>query len=291
MGIEIKNITKKYGKKTALDGISLELESGKIYGLLGRNGAGKSTLLNCLDGRCTADSGEICIDKKLCTPDGSRFYDNVFLVSEDNLYPPDMSIREVVNQTKKFHRSFDKEKAFRLLEVFGLQAKARIKGLSTGGNTAFKDVIGLCINKPYVFFDEPTLGLDAVHRELFYKLLLEQYSETESTYILTTHLISEISNIIEKLVIINDGKIILNDDCGTVLESCFCISGDKTQLDKLLNNKNIISKECFGNSASYYIIGSEIPHSTVTGIDIKKLSLQDLFIKLTKNEGEKQYET
>lgn len=285
MGIEIKNITKKYGKKTALNGISVELESGKIYGLLGRNGAGKSTLLNCLDGRCIADSGEIHIDSKLCTPDSSQFYNHVFLVSEDNLYPSDMSIREIINQTAKFHSSFDREKSFRLLEIFGLQAKARIKGLSTGGNTAFKDIIGLCINKPYVFFDEPTLGLDAVHRETFYKLLLEQYSETESTYILTTHLISEISNIIERLIIINDGRIILNDDCRKVLESSFCISGEKNTLDKLICKENVIATEYFGNSASYYIIGSEIPHSTVTGIDIKKLSLQDLFIKLTKNDG------
>lgn len=285
MGIEIKNITKKYGKKTALDNISLELESGKIYGLLGRNGAGKSTLLNIIDGRCVADSGETYIDNNLCIPDSALFYGNVFLVSEDNLYPPDMSICEIINQTGKFHSSFDREKAFRLLKAFGLQAKTRIKGLSTGGNTAFKDLVGLCINKPYVFFDEPTLGLDAVHRETFYKLLLEQYSETDSTYILTTHLISEISNIIEKLVIIDDGKIILNDDCSKVLENSFCISGDKTALDKLIKAENVIATEYFGNNASYYIIGSEIPYSAVTGIDIKKLSLQDLFIKLTKNDG------
>lgn len=285
MGIEIKNITKKYGKRTALDNISLVLESGKIYGLLGRNGAGKTTLLNIIDGRCVADSGEIYIDKKLCLYDSVLFIGNVFLVSGDNLYPPDISIREIINQTKKFHSSFDREKAFRLLKAFGLQAKMRIKGLSTGGNTAFKDIIGLCINKPYVFFDEPTLGLDAVHRETFYKLLLEQYSETDSTYILTTHLISEISNIIEKLIIIDDGKIILNDDCSEVLENSFFISGDKTVLDKLVETENVIATEYFGNSASYYIIGSEIPHSTVTGIDIKKLSLQELFIKLTENDG------
>lgn len=285
MGIEIKNITKKYGKKTALDNISLEFESGKIYGMLGRNGAGKSTLLNILDGRCVADSGEIHIDNNLCIPDSALFYGNVFLVSEDNLYPSDMSLREIINQTKKFHSSFDSEKAFKLINAFGLQAKMRIKGLSTGGNTVFKDIIGLCINKPYVFFDEPTLGLDAVHREMFYKLLLEQYSESGGTYILTTHLISEISNIIEKLIIINDGKIILNDDCSKVLESSFCISGDKTELDKLIETENVIATEYFGNSASYYIIGSEIPGSAVTGIDIKKLSLQDLFIKLTENDG------
>ncbi len=285
MGIEIKNITKKYGKKIALDKISLEFESGKIYGLLGRNGAGKTTLLNIIDGRYVADRGEIYIDKKLCLPDSVLFIGNVFLVGEDNLYPPDMSICEIINQTKKFHSGFDMEKAFRLLNAFGLQEKMRIKGLSTGGNTAFKDVIGLCINKPYVFFDEPTLGLDAVHRETFYKLLIEQYSETDSTYILTTHLISEISNIIEKLVIIDDGKIILNDDCSEVLENSYCIFGDKTVLDKLIETENVIATESFGNSASYYIIGSEIPHSTVTGIDIKKLSLQDLFIKLTENDG------
>ncbi len=285
MSIELKNLSKKYGKNLALDGVSLTLEENKIYGLLGRNGAGKSTLLNIIDGRCVADSGEIHIDKNLYLPDSVLFYGNMFLVSEDNLYPPDMSIREIINQTKKFHSGFDSEKAFRLLKDFGLKEKMRIKGLSTGGNTVFKDIIGLCINKPYVFFDEPTLGLDAVHRAMFYKLLLEQYSESGGTYILTTHLISEISNIIEKLIIINDGKIILNDDCSKVLESSFCISGDKSVLDKLTKTENVIATEHFGNNASYYIIGSEFPHSTVTGIDIKKLSLQDLFIKLTENDG------
>lgn len=285
MSIEIKNLSKKYGKKIALDGVSLTFEENKIYGLLGRNGAGKSTLLNIIDGRCVADSGEIHIDNNLCIPDSALFYGNVFLVSEDNLYPSDMSLREIINQTKKFHRSFDSEKAFKLINAFGLQEKMRIKGLSTGGNTVFKDIIGLCINKPYVFFDEPTLGLDAVHREMFYKLLLEQYSESGGTYILTTHLISEISNIIEKLIIINDGKIILNDECSKILESSFCISGDKTELDKLIETENVVATEYFGNSASYYIIGSEIPYGAVTGIDIKKLSLRDLFIKLTKNDG------
>lgn len=285
MSIEIKNLSKKYGKKIALDGVSLTFEENKIYGLLGRNGAGKSTLLNIIDGRCVADSGEIHIDNNLCIPDSALFYGNVFLVSEDNLYPSDMSLREIINQTKKFHRSFDSEKAFKLINAFGLQEKMRIKGLSTGGNTVFKDIIGLCINKPYVFFDEPTLGLDAVHREMFYKLLLEQYSESGGTYILTTHLISEISNIIEKLIIINDGKIILNDECSKILESSFCISGGKTELDKLIETENVVATEYFGNSASYYIIGSEIPYGAVTGIDIKKLSLRDLFIKLTKNDG------
>lgn len=285
MGIEIKNVTKKYGKKTALDNVSLELESGKIYGLLGRNGAGKSTLLNIINARSCADSGEILIDKKQCAFDSKPFCENVFLISEDNLYPQDMKIGEIIKQTGKIHQSFDREKALALLELFGLNKKMRVKSLSTGGNTAFKNIIGLCINKSYVFFDEPTLGLDAVHREMFYKVLIERYTETESTYVLTTHLISEISNIIEKLVIINEGRIILNGDCGKILESSFCISGEKSAVDALTADENVIYREFFGGNASYYVIGSEIPCCTVTGIDIKKVSLQDLFIKLTKDEG------
>lgn len=285
MGIEIRNITKKYGKKTALDGVSLELESGKIYGLLGRNGAGKSTLLNIIDGRSTGFDGEIYIDGKKHSNKDRLYFEDIFLISEDNLYPTDMSINEIFKQTKKFHPNFDFERANAMLEKFGLKAKSQIRELSTGGNTAFKNIIGLCINAPYVFFDEPTLGLDAVNREVFYKLLLERYGESGSTFVLTTHLISEISNIIEKLVIIDKGKIILNDDCINVLENSFCISGDKTLLCELTEDKNVISKQYFGNSASYYVIGSEIPHSTVSGLAIKKLTLQELFIKLTEDEG------
>lgn len=285
MGIEIKNITKKYGKKTALDSVSLEFEKGKIYGLLGRNGAGKSTLLNIIDGRSTGFDGEIYIDGQKHSNKDRLYFEDIFLISEDNLYPPDMSIKEILKQTKKFHKSFDAERATAMLEKFGLKAKSQIRELSTGGNTAFKNIIGLCINTPYVFFDEPTLGLDAVNREVFYKLLLERYGETDGTFVLTTHLISEISNIIEKLVIIDKGKIILNDDCINVLENSFCISGDKTLLCELTEDKNVISKQYFGNSASYYVVGSEIPHSTVPGLEIKKLTLQELFIKLTEDEG------
>ena len=206
MGIEIRNITKKYGKKTALDSVSLEFEKGKIYGLLGRNGAGKSTLLNIIDGRSTGFDGKIYIDGKKHSNKDRLYFEDIFLISEDNLYPPDMSIDEIFKQTEKFRKTFDRKRANAMLDSFGLKAKSRVKELSTGGNTAFKNIIGLCINAPYVFFDEPTLGLDVIARSELWDLIRELKGKI--TVILTTHYMEEAGALSDRVGIMKNGKLL-----------------------------------------------------------------------------------
>lgn len=129
--IEIKNISKSYGNKTVLDNISLTIEEGKIYGLLGCNGAGKTTLLNAITNRTFIDKGEILIN-------GQNIYENdnaiskVYYMTEKNLIPDDMKINDIFKYTKDFYPNFDIEYANILSNKFKLNTNKRIKELSTG---------------------------------------------------------------------------------------------------------------------------------------------------------------
>ena len=126
----------------------------------------------------------------------------VYLMSEKNLYPESMKISEIFTWSREFYKAFDSAYANELAERFQLDTRKKCKGLSTGYSSIFKIIIALCVNTPYVLLDEPVLGLDANHRELFYKTLVERYCEHPATYVISTHLIEEASGVIEDIVIL-----------------------------------------------------------------------------------------
>lgn len=196
--IQIKNITKRYKDVTALDDISFSFEFGRIYGFLGRNGAGKSTLINIIANRIFADQGEVLIDG-IPAKENMGVHEKIFCMSEADLYDRDLKVKDHFKWTNRFYNDFDLDKAFELSKKFNLDINKRFKALSKGYQSIFKLIIALSLNVPYVIFDEPVLGLDANHRELFYSLLLKEFENNERTLIIATHLIEEVSNIIEEV--------------------------------------------------------------------------------------------
>lgn len=124
-------------------------------------------------------------------------------MSEADLYDRDLKVKDHFKWTNRFYTDFDLEKAFELSQKFNLDTNKRFKALSKGYQSIFKLIIALSLNVPYVIFDEPVLGLDANHRELFYSLLLKEFENNERTLIIATHLIEEVSNIIEEVVLID----------------------------------------------------------------------------------------
>lgn len=215
--IQIKNITKRYKDVTALDDISFSFEFGRIYGFLGRNGAGKSTLINIIANRIFADQGEVLIDG-IPAKENMGVHEKIFCMSEADLYDRDLKVKDHFKWTNRFYNDFDLDKAFELSKKFNLDINKRFKALSKGYQSIFKLIIALSLNVPYVIFDEPVLGLDANHRELFYSLLLKEFENNERTLIIATHLIEEVSNIIEEVVLIDKGKILLQETVEELLE-------------------------------------------------------------------------
>lgn len=283
-GIEIKNVTKHYGKVCALKDINLHFEENKIYGLLGRNGAGKSTLLNLITNRVFADEGDILID-------GEPVFNNdqalgkLYLINDKICFPDKMRIKHAFQWTKNFYPDFDVNYAECTAELFELNINNTINSLSTGYSSIFKLVLALSVNTPYLLLDEPVLGLDANHRDLFYRKLIQKYSENPCTIILSTHLIEEVASILEDAVILKKGSVIKNETCEELLSGGYTISGSASAVDSYLIGKNVIGTDTLGGLKTAYIIGP-MDYNPPANLEVSKLDLQKLFVQLTNERKE-----
>ena len=159
--------------------------------------------------------------------------------------------------------------------------------------TLVSNIIGICSNAPITIFDEPTIGLDAVNRQEFYNILLDSYMHNNRTIIISTHLINEVEELLEKVVIIKDGQVRIDDYIDEVREKSYYISGKKEDLDRLSILKDETPIKVFGSNVIYSYYGDLNEEDLVLiedlNIDIDKMSLQDLFINMNK-KGEKLYE-
>lgn len=278
-GIEIRNVTKSFGKVNALEQVSITFEPDKIYGLLGRNGAGKSTLLNVITNRLFPDSGSVTMDGEPMQ-ERDALLGKVYLMSEKTFYPESMRVREAFHWSKAFYPDFDEAYAERIAAQFGLDTHKRIKSLSTGFSSIFKLVIALSVNTPYLFLDEPVLGLDANNRDLFYRLLIEKYTENPLTIVISTHLIDEVANVIENVVIIKDGHVICAEPCETLLERAYTVSGPAEAVDAFAAGRKVLGADTLGGLKAVHIM-EVAPAELPAGLEKTRIDLQKLFVQLT----------
>lgn len=280
--IEIKNVTKTYGKTTALDNVSLTLKENCIYGLLGRNGAGKSTLLNIVSGRTFANSGEVLADG-VCVTGNDTALGKIHMMSEQLLYNPALRVKEMFMTASFSYPDYDMEYALKLCDEYKLDPKKKLGKLSTGYRTIAKIINALACGAPVVFFDEPVLGLDANHRDMFYRQVISRWNEHPATYVISTHLIEEAAGLIERAVVIKDGKLLLDEDTDEVRSMGYSISGKAEQVDSFVQGRELMGEERIGGLKTAYIKGSIERASLPEGLSAEPLSLQALFIHLTNS--------
>ena len=208
--LEIKNVSKTFKDTKALDNVSVRIEENKIYGLLGRNGAGKTTLLNIINNRLYPDQGSVTLDGQDVS-ENDQILKQFYLIGEKNLFPDTIKVKDAFKWSGEFFPNFDMEYALKLSELFELPLKKKVTALSTGYQSIFRNITALSVNTPFIFLDEPVLGLDANHRELFYKTLIQKYSDDPFTCVISTHLIDEVATVLEDIIIIKKGKILCQD--------------------------------------------------------------------------------
>lgn len=280
--IEIRDLTKNYGKTTALDNVSVTFKENCIYGLLGRNGAGKSTLLNIISGRTFADSGEVIIDGVNAISNDSAL-GKVHLMSEQLLYNPSLKVKDMFKTASFYYPDFDTEYAMKLCSEYELDTNRKLHKLSTGYRTIAKAVNALACGAPIVFFDEPVLGLDANHRDLFYKHVVNRYSERPATFVISTHLIEETAGIIERAVVIKKGELLFDKDVEEVRSMGYSVSGKSADVDSFANGKELMGENVIGGLKTVYIKGrlgeAELPE----GLTAEPMNLQNIFIHLTNS--------
>ena len=285
MAIELKNVSKSFGGVHALSDVSLSFGGGKIYGLLGPNGAGKTTLLNIITNRLYADCGEVLIDGE-SAPGRDRALGKVYMMAEQNLFPDSMKVKAALKITADFIPSFDLELAMELAEKFGLPMNKKVKALSTGYSSIIRLVLALAANTPYVIFDEPVLGLDAQHRDMFYRLLMEHCGGGGQTVILSTHLIQEAAPLIEHAVIIKGGKILRDASAEELTGAAHTVSGPAGLVDGYIAGRQVLNTTAIGGLKTACVEGE--PDARVpAGLEVSAMGLQDYFISLMNEEDAK----
>lgn len=282
MSIQITDLTKKYGKNLVLESVSLEFEEDKIYGLLGRNGVGKSTLLNIISNRIFKSSGKVLVDGEIAE-ENANAQSKIYLMSETNLYPDSMKVAEIIKWTKKFYPETDVDLAFGLAKKFSLDRAKKFGSLSTGQRTIIKFIAAISSNAKYTFLDEPILGLDAIHRELLYKTIIEEYANNPRTIIISTHLIEEVATLIENVIIIDNRKVVLSESTENLLKKGYSAKGNSSDIEEFIKEKNCLGFEKTGAVTVAYLL-DERPENINENIEITGLSLQKIFIKLSGGE-------
>jgi ABC-2 type transport system ATP-binding protein len=285
--VEVTGLTKTFGTLNAVDNVSFTVEENKIYGLLGRNGAGKTTLMQLLTGQDFPTRGSIMVFGENPV-ETARVLQNVCFIKESQKYPDDFMVKHVLTSAPWFFRNWDSEYANRLVEDFRLPTNRRIKKLSRGQLSAVGVIVGLASRAPLTFFDEPYLGLDAVARQIFYDRLLEDYAEHPRTVVLSTHLIDEVSNLLEHVLVIDGGRIIIDEEAENVRGSATTVVGTRTAVDSFVGRREVLHREGIGGLASVTIGAldpGERQQAAAAGLELSPVSLQQLIVRKTKTSS------
>lgn len=285
--IKINNLSKTYGNKLVLENVDLEIKEGKIYGLIGRNGAGKTTLMKILSDQIINYQGEIYYkDTNILL--SNQLKKNLIYIGEDFLTYnlKEKKLIKTINYIKKLYPKFNQERFDELSALFKIDLLAKYKKLSYGNQSLFRNIIALSLQAQFLLLDEPSTGLDEINRDLFYKKLIEYQEIDNSTIIISSHILSDIEKIVTDLLILNEGKIIVNDPIDELLEKAFVITINAENLH-FFASKNIIKKSNIGKQIILYVYDS-FSNDEMRKIkeiaDIKRLNLKELFLALTKED-------
>ena len=250
--VEVHGLTKRFGNFTAVDNVDFTVEKDKIYGLLGRNGAGKTTMMNLLTAQDFATAGTALVFGE-SPVENAKVLRNLCFIKESQKYPDDFKPKHVFASAPWFFENWDSAFAERLIDDFRLPLNRRIKKLSRGQLSSIGVIVGLASRAPLTFFDEPYLGLDAVARQIFYDRLLEDYGRHPRTVILSTHLIDEVSNLLEHVLVIDNGTIIIDEDAEDLRGSATTVVGPKSAVESFVRAHEVLHREGVGGFASVTI--------------------------------------
>jgi len=281
--VEVEHVTKRYGSLTAVDDVSLRLEPGRVYGLLGRNGAGKTTLMSLLTGQDFPSEGAIRVFGR-SPVEHADVLQQLCFIRESQRYPDDFEPRHVLRSAEWFFPNWDAAFAQQLVEEFRLPVKRKIKKLSRGQLSAVGVIVGLASRAPLTFFDEPYLGLDASARQLFYDRLLADIAERPRTVVLSTHLIDEVADLLEHVLLIDRGRLIVDSDAEELRGTAAAVVGPRDRVEAFVAGRDVLHRDGIGGLATATVnrlSDAERAEASAAGLELAPVSLQQLVVRLT----------
>jgi ABC-2 type transport system ATP-binding protein len=285
--ISVDGLTRRYRGQLALDNISFDIEPGSITGLLGRNGAGKTTLLRILAGAEFATGGSVNLLGASPLKSGALLHRMVF-VREDQRYPGyglpgGFKVWHALRAASWFYPEWDAALAEALVADFDLPPGRAVKGLSRGMRSALGIVIGLSARAEVTLFDEPYAGLDPVARQLFYDRLLADYAEHPRTMLLSTHLIDEAAGLMERVVVLDSGRVVLDAAADEIRGAATSVSGPAIAVAEFTAGRTVWNRRRIGSQESAVVAtaldDSDRARAAALRLHLEPLTMQQVVVQ------------
>lgn len=287
--VEVQHVTQKFGDVAALDDVSFTLSPNVIYGLIGRNGSGKSTLLSLLAAFRKPTAGEIRLDGEPLF-ENPRLTRQVALIRESvDTVESSEKIPAALDFAASLRPNWDNAFANELIDSFGLDRSKKIRELSRGQRSALGITLGLASRAPITMFDEAHLGLDAPSRLHFYDQVLADYMRHPRTFIISSHLIEEVSPLFQEVLVLHRGKLLLHQETTTLLDRGATITGPAEAVERFTAGRRVLNERRLGPTLAVTIFDilteSDRRSARDLGLDVGPVGLQELFVHLTGEEA------
>ncbi len=286
--LEIQNLTKYYGKVKGVENLSLELEEGEIFGFIGPNGAGKSTTIRSIMNLINKTSGKVLIDSKEFNKDDIKTKEIIgYLPSEINLYD-DLTVKEMLDYHEVFYKKDIHKRRKELVQMFELDEKKKIEDLSLGNLKKLGIILAFMHEPKILILDEPTSGLDPIMQNVFYDLLNAE-KEKGNTIFYSTHVLSEVSKICDRVGIIKDGNLIKVEKMKELSKkSLTFVTITSNQIEEIIKKLKINCISKYENTIKFACqiehdkLIKELAKYNIERILVEEATLEDVFLHYYK---------
>ena len=282
--LEVKNLTKYYGNTLGVKDLSISLNEGEIFGFIGPNGAGKSTTIRSIMNLINKTEGIVLVNNEIFDKDRIDIKNIIgYLPSEVNLYE-DLTVKEMLDYHESFYKININKRRKELVKRFKLDESKKIEDLSFGNSKKLGIVLALMHNPKLLILDEPTSGLDPIMQQEFYKLLKEE-KEKGTTILYSTHILSEVSKICDRVGIIKEGKLLKIETIKELKsKNLTFITIESSELDKIINDLKLDEKLKennqirFKNETEIDLLIKKLSKYQIDKLLIEEATLEDMFL-------------
>src|SRR2546423_4868155 len=293
--VETENLGRAFGEFEAVKGVSLRVEKGTVFGLLGVNGAGKSTIIKMIVGHLRPTRGRIRVLGGALEDDLVEFRRRVASVSENRYLYEWMTVAESLEFTRAFHDTWDARKAADLLKRFSLPPEKKVRQLSRGNRARLCLLLALAYNPELIILDEPTSGLDPIVRRDFIENIVSEISEEGKTVLFSSHIVEEVERVADYVGIINEGEMLLVNSIDEIKSSYkrvrYATNGARPEVAGVPGVLAVGD----GRAAqvfTVYGLGDEtvraLAERGVTSPEVLPISLEDIFVNTVRAERERR---
>lgn len=277
---QINNLTKHYGKFKALDAVDLKIGKGKIIGLLGKNGAGKSTLMRCMLGFLRHE-GNVELYGGNVARRNHRIFENVAFIPDVSGLDDRLTVAQTIDYVRGVNSRWNEERAAQLFALSNLPLKKKVGKLSKGMKTKLYLLITLSLDVNMLLLDEPTLGLDIAFRKEFFNTILGEFFNEERSILISTHQVEEVEDLLQEIIIIDNGRIILHEEVEALKERYRVVSLPSDRSAEILAHSPKVTSKTLGFFSAVLDSKVEIPGATYG-----RVNLADIFLSVVGGSNE-----